>query len=80
MRKLKGAFILLLLTVIVLGSMSVAYAGPDDVDKKKEVESLIKSTVTVDDSGKLRYTNGTVKIYVKEKADGTYTEAVTLNE
>lgn len=47
-------------------------------EKKKAIEQLIKDTVIVKDTGKLNYTNGTVKAYISLKGTAEYNTAVTL--
>lgn len=79
MNKSLKKLVVVLITMFMFMSVPIAtYAAPPD--KKAIVESFIASTCVIDQDGDIKYTNGTVKAYVKEKADATYTTAVTLKD
>lgn len=79
MRGLKSIIIFIVAMLLALSMTTVAFAE-DTTDKKAVVEDFIKQTCVVQNDGSIRYTNGTVKAYVKDKADATYTRAVTLSD
>lgn len=69
-----------IITLILMISTAIPAFATDDLDKTQAVESFIKQTCTITSDDKIRYTNGTVKAYVKEEADGLYTQSVVLED
>lgn len=52
--------------------------GVAAVDNAAAAEAYIKSTVTTDSSGNIKYSSGTVKTYLRETPDGTYSKSVDI--
>lgn len=81
MKRLSRALVTMCVAIVIMVGLSVpVMAVGTDVDKKSTVVALIKSSCTVDSSGNIKYSNGTVKAYVKEKPDETYNQAVVLSD
>lgn len=69
--------------VMALGISIPVYAAPTTTvtaDNKASAEEYIKSSVTVDSNGNLKYSSGTLRAYLKEAPDKTHTNQVVIGD
>ena len=79
--KFKRISIMVMSLIMVFSFAIPVFAAPSTTnDSKAKAIAIIQQSCTVDSSGNIKYTNGVVSTYVREKADATYTEPVTLSD
>lgn len=83
MRRIKSFRVFVVMAFALMlsfGLMSTNTYAATNAEKKKAVDTFIQQNVTITDSGKMDISNGTLKAYVKQKADSKNTQAVTLED